>query len=719
METGVECDADRVEFVYNALRRTPESGWKARAAECISRDGRSAYRAVERLRSDGHFDAAYGPDERIPTLVAAWGGDRTVVSSVVRFAPLDLGNASARLRDDAKIVSLAVAAHGDAIRYASDRLCDDPSIRRVALRTVTNGLFCEVAGDQRICAEWFRDSSVRRALARDVPDVYLSAMDRVRPLFTDRDGLCDQAMLLRAVRRDWYSWYWIPDELIHSEAVTVPILLEFLRGADEYTNEHGGEFDAESWACEARCDLMSRNIAASLDHRVILATLDRQHFAFEEVDALAELLPTSAFDESLVSKDAELLQYASTRLRADRAVVRAAVAQDGLALRHASAELRADRAVVRAAVAQDGLALQHASAELRTDRAVVRVAVAQDGLALQHASAELRADRAVVRAAVAQDGDALQHASAELRTDRAVIRAAVAQNGHALQHASAELRTDRAVVRAAVAQNAHALQHASAELRADRAVVLAAVAQNGHALQHASAELRADRAVVRAAVARNGLALQHASAELRADRAVVLAAVAQNGHALQHASAELRADRAVVQAAVYRTPCALVHASDGLQNDLRCLTLYLHRYPTRDAAFPPARAPVLMPTMPTGCALAADEVVARIAAWLADWRAMEVLLEGVYDPPRASKPPCAAAVLQTGDGAITRRVAGYVGTPGHFAGVRGLRVVDASDAVVRALDARGARPQSQISRTASDGRTFRNIAGGREDPVEF
>ena len=53
-----------------------------------------------------------------------------------------------------------------------------------------------------------------------------------------------------------------------------------------------------------------------------------------------------------------------------------------------------------AAVTQNGRTLQFASTELRADRAVVLAAVTQNGLALVYASKKLRADRDVVLAAV-------------------------------------------------------------------------------------------------------------------------------------------------------------------------------------------------------------------------------------------------------------------------------------------------------------------------------
>ena len=64
---------------------------------------------------------------------------------------------------------------------------------------------------------------------------------------------------------------------------------------------------------------------------------------------------------------------------------------DGEALGLASEELKADAAVVMAAVQQDGWALAYASERLKADVAVVMAAVQQEGRALMHASEDVRA----------------------------------------------------------------------------------------------------------------------------------------------------------------------------------------------------------------------------------------------------------------------------------------------------------------------------------------
>ncbi|CAK0893351.1 unnamed protein product, partial [Prorocentrum cordatum] len=92
--------------------------------------------------------------------------------------------------------------------------------------------------------------------------------------------------------------------------------------------------------------------------------------------------------------------------------------RSGLALAHASVALRADPAVVAAAVASDGEALEFAAVQLRACPEIVLAAVRRSPGALRFAAPELRfspgwasllsapglcGDRAVALAAVAQD----------------------------------------------------------------------------------------------------------------------------------------------------------------------------------------------------------------------------------------------------------------------------------------------------------------------------
>mmetsp|Transcript_42249 Transcript_42249/g.76581 ORF Transcript_42249/g.76581 Transcript_42249/m.76581 type:complete len:211 (-) Transcript_42249:33-665(-) len=73
-----------------------------------------------------------------------------------------------------------------------------------------------------------------------------------------------------------------------------------------------------------------------------------------------------------------------------------------------------DRAVVLAAVSRDGQLLRFASRRLRDDYEVVLRAVTQSGIALQYASDDLKNNREVVLAAVQQEPSALRFASTNL-----------------------------------------------------------------------------------------------------------------------------------------------------------------------------------------------------------------------------------------------------------------------------------------------------------------
>lgn len=106
-----------------------------------------------------------------------------------------------------------------------------------------------------------------------------------------------------------------------------------------------------------------------------------------------------------VAQNGHALRYASSLLRNDAAIVRTAVAQNGHALQHASPLLRNRRAVVLLAVTSvggdtassrsgvdDRPCLAHASARLRADYAVVRAAVHHAPDALDAALGDAAAD---------------------------------------------------------------------------------------------------------------------------------------------------------------------------------------------------------------------------------------------------------------------------------------------------------------------------------------
>lgn len=171
---------------------------------------------------------------------------------------------------------------------------------------------------------------------------------------------------------------------------------------------------------------------------------------------------------------------ATTALRADREVVKEALSRDGGMLAHVSDDaIRSDRDLVLLAAAHAGWVagnptpykgvLETAAPALRADKAVVLAAVAKYAEEFPHADVSLRVgDRDVVMAAVAS-GASLVHVpeGSALLEDRDLISAAVRIAGSNLRYAAPALRDDRDIVLLAVKSDGLAAAHASERLRAD------------------------------------------------------------------------------------------------------------------------------------------------------------------------------------------------------------------------------------------------------------
>ena len=105
----------------------------------------------------------------------------------------------------------------------------------------------------------------------------------------------------------------------------------------------------------------------------------------------AELKDDKALVLLAVTTSVDTLLWASPRLKEDKEVLLQACRYFGRAIRYTQ-QLRADRDVVLVAVTNDGNALQHvpASSGLKNDFHIVKAAVTSKPLSLQYASEECR-----------------------------------------------------------------------------------------------------------------------------------------------------------------------------------------------------------------------------------------------------------------------------------------------------------------------------------------
>ena len=262
------------------------------------------------------------------------------------------------------------------------------------------------------------------------------------------------------------------------------------------------------------------------------------------------------------------LQFASTKLRADKEIIRQAILQNKfyIALKFASNELRADKEIVKIAVLQNESSLQFASNKLQSDSEIVKIAVYKNGWTLKFASTELQSDKEIVKIAVSQNGLALQFASTILRADKEIVKLAVNCNSLAIEFASIELRADREIVEIAVLQNCSTIVFASKELQADREIVIIAV-KNRYPLYNLSSILLADREIIEIGIKVNYNNLKYASTELQDDRELIKLAISLNAIAIKYASNKLRADREIIKIAIKKNYQALQFASIELQSD--------------------------------------------------------------------------------------------------------------------------------------------------------
>ena len=303
------------------------------------------------------------------------------------------------------------------------------------------------------------------------------------------------------------------------------------------------------------------------------------------------------------------MQYADTRLRANKVFMSALVLQGGELLCWASEELRADRDVVLLAVSTDSRqresCLRYAAEHLRADKDVVLAAVRRNGFALQYASEELRGNEEIALAAVRQCQNGGRYcnywlcrirgcvALSSVRGDvlKKVIVERLRQEEHENWESMRKSRNDDA--NTVTTNNSGPLEELGTPNFADKGVALSAVRNSMWAFRFVPAPLSEDLEVVLAAVKHTGgseeiykddldvvycsdrVGMYHPlkfAGSFKHERQVVLEAVSWCGTALQHAGDELKSDREIVLAAVEQGgEAAFKYAAVSAQIDWRVL----------------------------------------------------------------------------------------------------------------------------------------------------
>jgi hypothetical protein len=360
----------------------------------------------------------------------------TIPRGARRFSSITLVAAalmltSAEVRGDRELMLAAVSRYGCALQYASTELQGDREV--VLAATAQDARALEYAA-----LELRSDQACMLAAV---------ALDGNALRFASAELTADQKVVMAAVNQNG-SALEFASKALRTNGELVRVAVANCGEALQFAARHLRATRAVvAMAVKQYCDIggfASGVIEFASGHAARGGDTDTAFMALFRASELLQSHKATVLEAlGCIGDVRDLLRYTSTKLRADREVVMAAVRKRGAALQYASSKLRGDREVVMAAVRKRGAALQYASSKLRGDREVVMAAVTGSGAALQYASSKLQADREVVLAALRQHPLALQYASLKLRGDSEVVGLALSRCGSANKVAGCSDLADR------------------------------------------------------------------------------------------------------------------------------------------------------------------------------------------------------------------------------------------------------------------------------------
>ncbi|NQV13334.1 MAG: DUF4116 domain-containing protein [Parcubacteria group bacterium] len=151
--------------------------------------------------------------------------------------------------------------------------------------------------------------------------------------------------------------------------------------------------------------------------------------------------------EKAYKSEANLLKYASERLRGNKELVLKAIdkgagGMDSHFTESLPESMRADKEVMLRLVARDGFNIMDASEELKRDKDVCLEAVRRNGRSIMSLPEEMRNDRDIMIGAVTSDYSGIELLPENAKDDKEIIMAAMSKNGKLLSYASDRLRDD-------------------------------------------------------------------------------------------------------------------------------------------------------------------------------------------------------------------------------------------------------------------------------------
>ena len=436
MESLLPCYGLTLAYAPLGLRRIRRSVLLA-----VQQNGLALQFASEELRDNPEVVLAAARQD--PQAIFFAGADaranRDLALEVVARDGLTLQHFAKPLRDDPQVVAIAVAQNALSIMYASEaRQRDWPR-------------YVEALGDvpvvQRVPAILRDDAPFFLALLKRRPEAFAFAAEALR---RDRAfALAAVEVNARVLYAEGFSWQG-DREIMLKVLATCP--LGIAKVHVDLLRDPTFMLTAMSRCTDPLSVLQHAHAALRSDLEFMQEAM--RYCGAEALGAATVgLLHVRGTALSLVQADWRAMKFIPKVFREDSAIAQAALRGSADALQYMSSAMKADRAVVLEAVQRDGRAIRHTA--FRGDRSVVLAAVRSNGLALQHCCHGQ--DRAVQLAAVRQNWRAYQHVRGflgrELRLRPSAARAAKVEAAVAAEEATEEaaVAAEEATEEAAVA----------------------------------------------------------------------------------------------------------------------------------------------------------------------------------------------------------------------------------------------------------------------------
>ncbi|MGR3912318.1 MAG: DUF4116 domain-containing protein [Candidatus Rhabdochlamydia sp.] len=445
--------------------------------------------------------------------------------AIVQKDGLALERASEALKNNKQIVLAAVKNNWQALKYANDKLKDDPDVVLAAIEK--SGYALEYA-------------SARLKNDKEFILPILKKHDWTFEFISDE--LKDDLNIARIVlEEDGWALQYVSERLKKDK----PFILNTLERVED-----GLEYVSEAFQDD-------------LD--IVLLSIKKSGREFRYASERLRNDPTIVL--TAVKGYGEALEHASTRLKNDREFVLTAMKIDGSGLKHVSETLKNDPEIVLAAVKTSLGAFKYASEELKNNREFALKAIQEHESSFYYVNENLKNDKKFIFSALERNGLVLEYMSTTLKNDKEIVLAAVKENEEAFEYASDELKNNPDFVLANIQNIGWTLQYVSASLKNNKTFILEVVKKNGMALMHVSDALKKDEKTALAAVNNNELAFYYVNKELKNNEEFMLTALKNNDGAFFYASEELKSNRKFILKAIQINKKTFYHISQALKND--------------------------------------------------------------------------------------------------------------------------------------------------------